>query len=408
MPSGSLRPSGRELEEAGELMLRFAERTGLGSARPPQRYLWTDAFAVCNLLALSRGAGGERYRRLALELVDQVHHVLGRHRPDDPRRGWISGLDEPEGERHPTRGGLRIGKPLPERPAGAPFDEGLEWDRDGQYFHYLTRWMHALDQTARGAREARFNTWARELAEVAHRSFTAGSPGARRMVWKMSIDLSRPLVPSMGQHDPLDGYVTCIQLRTTAAALPGAPREPRLDEAVADFADLVGGRSLATADPLGLGGLLMDAGRVAQLMGEGAFADGELLEALLAAALAGLAHHAGQDELRQPASRRLAFRELGLAIGIAALAGIEEEVRARGPGFPGAARVRARIEALAPYTALGSAIGSFWRDPAPRRTRAWAEHGDINDVMLATCLVPEGVLFLPLEPRDAAGSSRET
>ena len=25
---------------------------------------------------------------------------------------------------------------------GAPVDERLEWDRDGQYFHYLTKWMH--------------------------------------------------------------------------------------------------------------------------------------------------------------------------------------------------------------------------------------------------------------------------
>jgi hypothetical protein len=41
----------------------------------------------------------------------------------------------------------------------------------------------------------------------------------------MSIDLSRPQVPSMGQHDPLDGYVTCAQLEAGAAA-----DEPRLGE----------------------------------------------------------------------------------------------------------------------------------------------------------------------------------
>ena len=32
----------------------------------------------------------------------------------------------------------------------------------------------------------------------------------------MSIDLSYPLVPSMGQHDPLDGYITYLQLQSTA------------------------------------------------------------------------------------------------------------------------------------------------------------------------------------------------
>src|SRR5438105_10487508 len=100
---------------AAELMLRFAERTGLIGDGPSRRYLWTDAFAVCNFLGLSRATGERRYEELAVTLIDRVHHVLGRHRPDDRRRGWISGLDEREGERHPTRGGLRIGKPLAER-----------------------------------------------------------------------------------------------------------------------------------------------------------------------------------------------------------------------------------------------------------------------------------------------------
>jgi hypothetical protein len=26
------------------------------------------------------------------------------------------------------------------------YDEQLEWDRDGQYYHYLTKWMHALSR----------------------------------------------------------------------------------------------------------------------------------------------------------------------------------------------------------------------------------------------------------------------
>jgi hypothetical protein len=85
-----------------ELMLRFADRTGLTSDAPPVRYLWTDAFAVCNFLGLGR-------TDLAQHLVDQVHHTLGRHRDDDRRSGWISGLAGHEAEAHPTAGGLRIG-----------------------------------------------------------------------------------------------------------------------------------------------------------------------------------------------------------------------------------------------------------------------------------------------------------
>ena len=45
------------IREAIELMTGFAERTGLSSERPQQRYLWTDAFAVCNFLGLSRMTG---------------------------------------------------------------------------------------------------------------------------------------------------------------------------------------------------------------------------------------------------------------------------------------------------------------------------------------------------------------
>ena len=66
-----------------DLMKDFAERTGLVGEGAPTRYLWTDAFAVCNFLGLEQRTGDAAYRALALRLVDQVHHVLGRHRPDD-------------------------------------------------------------------------------------------------------------------------------------------------------------------------------------------------------------------------------------------------------------------------------------------------------------------------------------
>ena len=189
-------------------MERFAERTGLTSSQPQRRYLWTDAFAVCNFLALDR-------LDLALALADRVHHVLGRHRDDDPRRGWTQRAVRRQGEAHPTVGGLRIGKPLPERAPGEPFSDELEWERDGQYFHYLTKWMHALEPLGASYRRRRATAaWARELAEVARARVR---PSATRMVWKMSIDLSRPLVPSMGHHDPLDGYVTALELGLPAA-----------------------------------------------------------------------------------------------------------------------------------------------------------------------------------------------
>jgi len=87
-------------------MLEFSDLTGLsGSGKPPKRYLWTDAFAVCNYLELYRQTQEEEFRDLALRLVAPVHQNLGRHRPDDSRTGWISGLGEEEGARHPTLDG---------------------------------------------------------------------------------------------------------------------------------------------------------------------------------------------------------------------------------------------------------------------------------------------------------------
>ncbi|HMK72614.1 MAG TPA: hypothetical protein VK454_04705, partial [Myxococcaceae bacterium] len=240
-PEGTKAVPAVQMREVIRLMLGFAERTGLTSDRPQERYLWTDAFAVCNFLGMARETGDGKYADLALRLVDRVHTTLGRRRSDDVRTGWISGLGELAGAAHPTRGGLRIGKKLPERRADEPFDEELEWDRDGQYFHYLTKWMHALDQVTRWTGAPRYGLWARELAAAAFAGFSdrPSGGGRLRLRWKMSIDLSRPLVSSMGQHDALDGLVTCAQLRATAAALPAGDAGPSLEEELAGLASML-------------------------------------------------------------------------------------------------------------------------------------------------------------------------
>jgi hypothetical protein len=74
--------------------------------------------------------------------------------------------------------------------------------------------MHALNRLSRITENPVFNLWAIELAKAAHRGFVHVLPdGSKRMYWKMSIDLSYPLVPLMGQHDPLDGWITYNQLQ---------------------------------------------------------------------------------------------------------------------------------------------------------------------------------------------------
>jgi len=367
---------------AAALMTAFAERTGIPpSTRPPRRYLWTDAFAVCNFL----GSGS---RDLALALVDQVHHVLGRHRADDVRSGWISGLAEHEGEAHPTKGGLRIGKPLPERRPDERFDERLEWERDGQYFHYLTKWMQALDRIG----EPVFDTWARELAATAHAAFTwAPSPAApKRMYWKMSIDLRRPLVPSMGHHDPLDGLVTYLQLRAHRGRSADAPD---LEVEIEETMRMVDGLDPWTDDPLGIGELLGAAARLEQLVRTGAD-DGRLLPVVLAAAASGLDAWLHERPLDLPARARLAFRELGLAIGLHAVERMWIALE-RDPGpFAMAPAVRLGLERLVQHVGVAETIEACWREPRHRTAENWRAHEDINDVMLATSLAPSG--YLPL------------
>ena len=347
-------------------MTSFAERTGLTGTRPQRRYLWTDAFAVGNFLGLGQ-------IELALQTIDRVHHELGRYRSDDARGGWISGLADPQATAHPTIAGLRIGKPLAERRSDEPLDDRLEWDRDGQYFHYLTKWMHALARVARATGDAKHAVWALELADTAHRHFVYETRGRRRMYWKMSVDLQRPQVASMGQHDPIDGYVTCLDLDATAKALASAG--PDLGEATADYRTMIDEAGLATADPLGIGGLLIDAHRLTQLD-----RDRPLRDALVRAAGAGLARYVEQPDLRMSAAHRLAFRELGLAIGLAAA----HEMNA---------------SEVARYAGLRRAIESFWLAPDHRRSRTYLAHEDINDVMLATSLEPTGFLSLLVPER---------
>ena len=380
-----------DAREAAALMQAFAVRTGLDGDAAPRRYLWTDAFAVCNCIALSADERRPPFGTLATDLVAQVHAVLGRHRDDDPRRGWISGLEEAEGARHPTAGGLRIGKPLPERTRDAPLDAELEWDRDGQYFHYLTRWMHALDQYAHAFAQPDAERWAVELAQAAYRGFVQRSAGGapQRMVWKMSIDLSRALVPSMGQHDPLDGLITALQLRARGDADRAAPA---LDAQVRDYAALALVHDWRSDDPLGVGGLLCDACRLAQLPGDdvlpGDGARGAVLARILDAALAGVIDYARRQPLRQPPAHRLAFRELGLAIGLRGV----PRMRAWSAGVD--ARSAAALERLSAHESLADAILDTWREPAHRQLHAWRAHEDINAVMLATALLPSGYLEL--------------
>lgn len=387
-----------ENEEALRLMRDFARRTGVSDPeRTPTRYLWTDAFAACNFLGLAMTHHDPTMRTHALELVDQVHQTLGRHRPDDSRTGWISGLDDEAGADAPTAGGLRIGKELPERGPDAPLDDRLEWSRDGQYFHYLTKWMHALFRVGRVCRDERYLRWALQLAKRAHRSFTYRHPtGELRMHYKMSIDLTRPLVASMGHHDPLDGLVTYLAMQEEGRSLGFD-----LDVELSEMAQMCAGRSWVTRDPLGIGGLLFDGFRLAQLIVDGC-ADGAdgLLLTILADCANSLRGFAAEDTLARRADVRLGFRELGLAIGLRAIPSLTALVTREWGAFSNHGALQAVLQKLASFQRHGTAIELFWMTPENRRSPTWTDHLDINEVMLATSLEPLGFLSVNCVPAE--------
>ena len=376
-----------------EFMGNFAEMTGLSHAGDVQRrYLWTDAFAVCNFLGLYQETDDENFKNLSLLLVDRVHRILARHREDDSRKGWISGLDEREGALHPTLGGLRIGKQINERGPDDPVDDRLEWDRDGQYFHYLTKWMHALSRVSSITGNPDYIRWAVELAKTAYAKFTYGSsPGQRMMYWKMSIDLSYPLVASMGHHDPLDGLITFHELQANPANSDGALD---LSGEIEGFAAMCRGKDWTTDDPLGLGGLLSDIFRISQLMARETFPQADLLPALLEASRIGLQAFTRTGSLRTPANYRLPFRELGLSIGLHALERVDRFIRERAEFFDKFRSLKGQVETLKRYNALAETIEAFWLEPANREASTFTDHYDINMVMLATSLAPHGYLML--------------
>ncbi|MBN2722088.1 MAG: hypothetical protein JXQ77_04660, partial [Campylobacterales bacterium] len=351
------------------------------------RYLWTDAFAVCNYLSLFLQTGEIGYQDDALLLVDQVHHILGKHRSDDMRHGWISGLDEEEGEKHPTIGGLRIGKKNNERKENEPFDERLEWEQDGQYFHYLTKWMHVLNLVTKVTGDPKYNRWACELAKTAHNKFTyVVFDGIKKMYWKMSIDLSYPLVTSMGQHDALDGYITYLEL------IKAAPKnnDIDLDNELVSLFHMSHIMDLDTNDPLGIGGLLSSACTLMQLIINNKMTHlSDMLLKLLTSSKNGIDAFLNANTLRHPAEYRLGFRELGLSIGLHGVKRMQILIKEHPECFSNHAMLQSKLYKLASYMPMCNIIEKFWIDPDNQKSSTWSEHLNINSVMLATSLDPE-------------------
>jgi hypothetical protein len=215
------------------------------------------------------------------------------------------------------------------------------------------------------------------------------------MYWKMSIDLSYVLVPTMGQHDPLDGLVTYCELQARADQSEAQRDWPSLGAESAELARICEGQRLITDDPLGIGGLLVDAYRMAQLIVMGNFPYAGLLPEVLDAARSGLDYFAmTAASQRLPADYRLAFRELGLSIGLHAVRHMQKLLNQHPGAFGRGSSLSVQIEYLMRHFPLQTEIEAFWLEGRNRKSDSWLAHRFINMVMLATSLVPDGFLSL--------------
>jgi hypothetical protein len=130
-----------------------------------------------------------------------------------------------------------------------------------------------------------------------------------------------------------------------------------------------------------------------EYLGPGA---GELFQRLLGdvmeAALFGLDAFADSGCLGLPPDFRLAFRELGLAIGLKGVEKLHHAIEDHPDLFGADSSLQVQAEALQPYQEPGETITGFWAEDRNQTAGSWTEHREINMVMLATSLAPEGFL----------------
>ncbi|KAG9841075.1 hypothetical protein KCU98_g6724, partial [Aureobasidium melanogenum] len=252
------------------------------------RYLWTDAFGVLNFITLFKETKQPHFLALAAILVETVHEILGRTRDQSARLPGAS-------DQSPLSGGLRIGK-----------NEALGADGDGQYHHYLTLWMFALNRLAIATGEMGYNDQAISLAKAIHPAFVYQRDALHpRVVWKMSMDLSRPHSRGEGNLDPMNGLVTYRLLQQTC----GNPRT--LQHEIDDYQKVVDTKwkAYTSSDTLDLGMALWAAHWYSD--------QDEWSKGLADAALRDMRIVFHETHyLDVPIAQRLAFREFGTCLGI--------------------------------------------------------------------------------------------
>jgi hypothetical protein len=173
------------------------------------------------------------------------------------------------------------------------------------------------------------------MAGLLRAAARAASGDVIGIYWKMSTDLSRPLIAATGLNDVLDGFVTFREVQDVVLKTHTKTSDGDLSAAIMSISSLCRRRDWGTSDPLGIGGLLFDACRLSLLPRW--HGDDRLIKEIAIACEHGVTALLASRLLTRPTSQRLAFREIGLAIGLKAIPTIlalnEHPARA-GVGIP--------------------------------------------------------------------------
>mgnify|MGYP000272676830 CR=1 FL=1 len=324
-----------------------SDEAGLCHDGLQRRYLWTDAFGVLAYLSLAdqleqqqTPEKAETYRAAAHRLIHVVHDCLGQPRSDtDKTMQMTKDMASPNGNV-----GLRIGKAHHRQVT----DAGMSYD--GQYWHYIDKWLLAL------SRAGRVEDGCRIGKSVFPYFFDAGpngdgSQGGIR--WKLSVDATPP--PSLQRAYASDDTLVALivfsilerqrQNKDSSTVIPSlAPEIAMLEKSLEFYKPRV------TDDPLGWG-----------------------LEALYDQFLQGHPRRQALHSLHQralhPSHFSLPFRLYGAMIG-ARIAGKE----------------------VAPTSMVNDLIVQSLEYQAGAIQRGYEEHSTINRVMLATVLLCPGQL----------------
>ena len=167
-----------------------------------------------------------------------------------------------------------------------------------------------------------------------------------------------------------------------------------LTEEIEDLLAMCAGGSWATEDSLGIGSLLTDAYKLVQLIDIHQLHETARLESLLRDIELSLQAFVAHSQLNLPAEYRLAFRELGLAIGLHTISRMQKRIAQHPEHFSNANQLTPLLTNLSRFHRIHEFIENFWLEPDHQSVKPWLEHVDINNVMLVTSLAPDGYLQL--------------